>query len=142
MGGDMAADAAWPLLLLGIVPGCLGHGIVGGQGAPSMTYPDQIVPEEAWLHLALSSAAHEKDPAAWMRKKLEQSHGEKEIPCAGLPSTLVNMFGVGVPQKTGLKNLWPGRGAVEKKNNRVERRGDVLKVVPWDLMYFSHMLRG
>ena len=63
---------------------------------------------------------------------------------------------------------WSGMGGVEKRGDRVERRRDILKVrksphsfvffsvkvvmvvgtqnnfqvVPWDLMYFSPMLRG
>merc|ERR1711962_1009859 len=100
MGGDMAG-AVWPLLLLGIVSGCQGHGTLGWQETPSMTYPAQNIPEDAGLDPALSSVTYENDPAAWEKRRF--------LALAHLPP-LFNMFGVGVPRQTGSRNL---RGYLE-----------------------------
>merc|ERR1711974_94177 len=144
MGGHMA-DPIWPLLLLGIVPGSLGLGVVGWREAPTMAYRTQLNPEGAWFDEPLPSLPSEPHhTTAWKEKKY--------VGLSHLPP-LFNVFGVQLPPHSGPKQWvarnsgWSGLG---EGGNDVEKRGGgerversvVQQVVPWNMMYFSPMLRG
>merc|ERR1712037_157076 len=146
------ADTIWPLLfLLCIMPASFGLGVGGWREAPTMAYRTHLKPEEAGWDLPLSRLPSESHSPAWEKKGYL---GLNDLP------PLFNMFGVQLPPNSGPKQWvtrnsgWSGLGGVgqppEMRGGGPEKRGGgerversvVHEVVPWNMMYFSPMLRG